>query len=134
MISKKKRSSLKLQGIFQPKSQIQAVFLSSSQKRHKIWCLSTNNTNLDLDLRSRSPRPVNFFGAQSSLRRAQFSFGGAQAVSCVAPGLGGTHPLRSFSPVIARAQHVCLLVLFRLMSEFCASFHELTNASPKLLF
>ena len=54
---------------------------SSSQKRHKIWCQSTKNTNLDLDLRSRSLEPVNFFGAQSSL-------GGAQAVSC-----GGTAPV-----------------------------------------
>ena len=49
---------------------------SSSQKRHKIWCQSTKNTNLDLDLRSRSVNPVNFFGAQSSLGGAQFSFGG----------------------------------------------------------
>ena len=54
---------------------------SPSQERHKIWCQSTKNTNLDLDLRSRSPEPVNFFGAQSSLGGAQFSFGGAQAVS-----------------------------------------------------
>ena len=60
---------------------------SSSQKRHKIWCQSTKNTNLDLDLRSRSPDPVNFFRAQSSLGGAQFSFGGAQALS-----LGGQGP------------------------------------------
>ena len=50
----------------------------SKQKKRSS---STKNTNLDLDLRSRSPEPVNFFGAQSSfLGRAQFSFGGAQAV------------------------------------------------------
>ena len=61
---------------------------SSSQKRHKIWCPSTKNTNLDLDLRSRSPDPVNFFGAQSSPGGAQFSFGGAQALSW-----GGTAPV-----------------------------------------
>ena len=48
---------------------------SSSQKRHKIWCKSSKNTNLDLDLCSKSPDPVNFFGAQSSLGGAQFSFG-----------------------------------------------------------
>ena len=34
------------------------------------------NTNLGLDLHSSSPEPVNFFGAQSSLAGAQFSFGG----------------------------------------------------------
>ena len=61
---------------------------SSSQKRHKIWCQSTKNPDLDLDLRSRSSEPVNFFGAQFSLGRAQFSFGGAQAVSW-----GGTAPV-----------------------------------------
>ena len=49
---------------------------SSSQKRHKIWCQSTKNTNLDLDLRSRSPEPVNFFGAQSSLGGHNFRLGG----------------------------------------------------------
>ena len=54
---------------------------SSSQKRHKIQCQSTKNTNLGLELRSRSPETVNFFGAQSSLGGAQFSFGGAQAAS-----------------------------------------------------
>ena len=61
---------------------------SPSQKRHKIWCQSTKHTNLDLDLRSRSPDPVNFFGAQSSLGEAQFSFGGTQALSW-----GGTAPV-----------------------------------------
>ena len=96
--------------IFRPKSEIQVVFpaeignssgfsgrnqvisekkkRSSFQKRHKIRCKSTKNTNLDLDLRSRSPEHVNFFGAQSSLGEAQFSFGGAQAVSW-----GGTAPV-----------------------------------------
>ena len=49
---------------------------SSSQKRHKIWCQSTKNTNLDLDLRTRSPEPVNFFGAQSSLGGHKQSVGG----------------------------------------------------------
>ena len=48
---------------------------SSSQKRHKIQCQSTKNTNLGFELRSRSPETVNFFGAQSSLGGAQFSFG-----------------------------------------------------------
>ena len=104
---KEKRPSLKLQGIFRPKSQIQAVFPAenrwskkkkrfSSQKRQDIRCQSTKNTNLGLDLHSSSPDPVNFFGAQSSLGGAQFSFGRAQAViwggtapACppVAPGL-----------------------------------------------
>ena len=54
--------------------------------------------NLGLVLRPRSPEPVNFFGAQSSLGGAQFLFGGgtssqlgggAQAVSW-APGLVGS--------------------------------------------
>ena len=70
---------------------------SSSQKFYEIRCESTKimkiravNTNLGvlgLDLLSNSPEPVNFFGAQSSLRGAQFSFGGAQAVIW-----GGTAP------------------------------------------
>ena len=61
---------------------------SSSQKRHKIWYQSTKNTNLDLDLRSRSPESVNFFGAQSSLGRLNFCLGGhKQSVG------GGTAPV-----------------------------------------
>ena len=76
----KKRSSLKLQGIFRPKSEIQTVFPAKNRCSPKkkglhpknvtksdVSCQSTKNTNLDLDLRSRSPEPVNFFGAQSSL-------------------------------------------------------------------
>ena len=59
---------------------------SSSQKYHKIRCSpqklrkyrSFANTNLGLDLHSSSPKPVNFFEAQSSLGGAQFSFGGAR--------------------------------------------------------
>ena len=67
----------------------------------KNRCKSTKNTNLGLDLRSKSPKPINFFGAHSSLGGAQFSFGGhtprsggtifvwgAQAVSW-----GGTAPV-----------------------------------------
>ena len=70
---------------------------SSSQKLYEIWCESTKitkrhfllansravNTNLEvlgLDLHSTSPEPINFFGAQTSLGGAQFSFEGAQAV------------------------------------------------------
>ena len=75
-------------------------FLSEDQKKKKglcpksfmrSWCKSTKitkiravNTNLGvsgLDLHSNSPKPVNFFGAQPSLGRAQVSFGGAQALS-----------------------------------------------------
>ena len=72
----------KFKRFFRPKTgDLKKRKRSSSQKRHKIWCQSTKNTNLDLDLRSRSPEPINFFGAQSSLGGAQFSFGRAQAVS-----------------------------------------------------
>ena len=91
-LQKKKRFSTNLQEIFRPKSEIQAVFpaengwslkkkkkRSSSQKCHDIRCQSTKNTNLGLDLHSSSPEPVNFFGAQSSLGGAQFSFGGSTA-------------------------------------------------------
>ena len=70
---------------------------SSSQNFYEILCESTKitkkqfflansravNTNLrvlGLDLPSGSPELVNFFGAQSSLGGAQFSFEGAQAV------------------------------------------------------
>ena len=62
-------------------------FLPKTGDLQKKRSSSIKNTNLDLDLRSRSPEPVNFFGAQSSLG-AQFSFGGAQAVSW-----GGTAPV-----------------------------------------
>ena len=47
------------------------------------------DTNLGLDLHSSSPEPGNFFGAQSSLGGAQFSFGGhGPGMPPVAPGLG----------------------------------------------
>ena len=52
---------------------------SSSQKCHDIRCQSTKNTNLGLDLHSSSPKPVNFFGAQSSLGGHKQSFGGSTA-------------------------------------------------------
>ena len=108
--SPKKRSSLKLQGFFQPKSEIQTVFPAEnrwsqkkrtlSQKCREFRCQSTKttkipvaNTNLGLDLHSSSSEPVNFFGAQSSLGGAQSSFGGAQAVIW-----GGTAP--SMPPVV----------------------------------
>ena len=81
-------------GIFRPKSGIQAVFPTEnswSQKKslhpkkcHEIRCQSTKttkipvvNTNLGLDLHSSSPKPVNFFGAKSSLGGHKQSFGGA---------------------------------------------------------
>ena len=69
------------------------------------------NTNLDLDLHSSSAKPVNFFGAQSSLGGAQFSFGGAQAVIWgarprnaplpVAPGLNLNTALRNFLIILS---------------------------------
>ena len=92
----------RFKGIFRPKSEIQAVFptenrwspkkkkkRSSFQKLHEIRCQSTKITNLGLDLHSRSPEPVNFFGAQSSLGgEAEFLLGGG--TSCQ---LGGTAPV-----------------------------------------
>ena len=67
-------------------------------KFYEIWCESTKitkiravNTNLGvsgLDLHPNGPEPVNFFGAQSSLGGAQFSFGGHS------PGM----PLRGAKP------------------------------------
>ena len=90
----------KFKRFFRPKTGVlQKKKRSSSQKRHKIWCQSTKNTNLDLDLRSRNPEPVNFFGAQSSLGGAQFSFGGAQAVSW------GARP--RYAPPVASGLHLC---------------------------
>ena len=80
-----------LRGIFWPKSEILAFFpaenrwspkkkkRSSSEKRHEIRSQSTKNINLGLDLHSCSPESVNFFGAQSSLGRAQFSLGGTSS-------------------------------------------------------
>ena len=66
---------------------------SSVQNFYEIRCESTNTTKkqfllansravntklgvLGIDSHSSSPKPVNFFGAQSSLGGAQFSFGG----------------------------------------------------------
>ena len=68
-------------GFFQPKlGDLQKKKRSSSQKRHQIPCQSTNNTTLGLDLHSRSPEPVNFFEAQSSLGGAQiFVWGGTSS-------------------------------------------------------
>ena len=90
----------KFKRFFRPKTGDLQKKRSSFQKRHKIWCQSTKNTNLDLDLRSRSPEPVNFFEAQSSRGGAQFLFGGhKQSVGGArpryappgAPGLPTTH-------------------------------------------
>ena len=79
----------KFKRFFRPKTgDLQKKIMSSSQKRHKIWCQSTTNTNLDLDLRSRSSEPVNFFGAQSSLGGDTiFVWGGTSSQ------LGGTAPV-----------------------------------------
>ena len=81
---------------------------SSSQKFYEIRCESTKitkiravNTNLGvlgLDFHSNSLEPVNFFGAQSSLGNAQFSFGGAQAVIWGGHGPGMPPPPRGAGP------------------------------------
>ena len=75
---------------------------SSSEKFYEIRCESTKitkmravNTNsgvLGLDLHSNSPEPINFFGAQSSLGGAQFSFGGARPRN--APRVAGPGSLK----------------------------------------
>ena len=77
---------------------------SSPQEFYEIWCESTKVTKiravnnnlgvLGLDLHSCSPKPVNFFGAQSSLGGAQFLFGGGTAPECspMAPGLNFRQP------------------------------------------
>ena len=96
---------------------------ASSQKFYEIRCESTKiakirtvNTNLGvsgIDLHSNSPEPVNSFGAQSWLGGAQFSFGGAQAVTwggtapgCppVAPGLNC--PLLPTAYVLVQSEHL----------------------------
>ena len=66
--------------------------------------LSTKNTNLDLDLRSKNPESVNFFGAQSSLGGKQFLFGGHKQ------SVGGARPryaprgAGSFWPTLRKIQ------------------------------
>ena len=77
----------KFKRFFLPKTgDLQNKKSSSSQKRHEIRCQSTKNTNLGLHLHSSSPEPVNFVGAQSPLKGAQFSFGGHKQ------SLGGARP------------------------------------------
>ena len=72
---------------FRPKTDLQ-IKRSSSQKRQKILCQSTKNTNLCLDLRFRGPESVNFFGAQSSLGGHKQPVGDTAPVCpLVAPGL-----------------------------------------------
>ena len=67
----------KFKRFFRPKTgDLKKKKRSSSQKRRKIRCQYTKNTNLGLDLRSRSPEPVNFFGVQSSLGGHNFRLGG----------------------------------------------------------
>ena len=72
------------------KPQKQTVFIAKSTK---IQFLLTNCGDITsslgvsgLELHSSSTKPVNFFGAQSSLEGAQFSFGGKSS------DLGGTAP------------------------------------------
>ena len=65
------------------KSAIRCESTKITKKQFLLANCSAVNTNLGvlgLNLHSSSPKPVNFFGAQSSLEGAQFSFGGAQAV------------------------------------------------------
>ena len=80
----------KFKRFFRPKTGDLQKKRSSSQKRHKIWCQSTKNTNLDLDLRSRSPEPVNFFGARPRLGGHKQLVGGAR--SRYAPRGAGSGP------------------------------------------
>ena len=62
MISKKKKGLHRnCKGFFGRNRKFKQKKRSSSQKRHKIWCQSTKNTNLYLDLLTRSPEPVYFF-------------------------------------------------------------------------
>ena len=97
----KQTEEQKVKGIFRPKSEIQAVFPAEnrwSPKKKGLYLKNVTkfgvspqkNTNLDLDLRTRSPEPVNFFGAQSSLGGHNFRLGGTSSQ------LGGT---RSPEPV-----------------------------------
>ena len=93
---KRKRSSPILRGIFRPKSEIQAVFATENKcstknnkkKRHEIRCQSTKNTNLGLDLHSRSPEPVNSSGHSPRLGGTSSHLGGhGPGMPPVAPGL-----------------------------------------------
>ena len=77
----------KFKRFFRPKTGDLKKKRSSSQTCHEIQCQFTKitkipvaNTNLGLNLHSSSPKPVNFFGAQSLLGGAQFPFEGSQAV------------------------------------------------------
>ena len=79
----------KFKRYFRPKTgDLKKKKRSSSQKRLKIWCQSTKNPSLDLDLRSRSPEPVNFFGAQSSLGGGTIFVWGGTAPVCPPRGAG----------------------------------------------
>ena len=87
--TKKKRSSVQ---------KLYEIWFESTQITKKQFLLSNSravNTNLGvlgLDSHSSSPKPVNLFGAQSSLGGAQFLFRGAQAV------IWGAWPPRNAPP------------------------------------
>ena len=115
---KKKVFSSKISSNSSCRLKILAIFLellskdqkkkrSSSQNFYEIRCEYTKilkiravNTNLgvlSLDLHSNSPEPVNFFGAQSLRRGAQFSFGGhKQSFGGHGPGMPPPQWRRAF--------------------------------------
>ena len=74
-----------------PQKQTVGLFIEKSTKKQFLLTNSGLVTSIlkvsGLELHTNRTEPVNFFGAQSSLGRAQFSFGGLQAVI-----LGGTAP------------------------------------------
>ena len=98
---------------------------SPSQKRHKIWCQSTKNTNLDLDLRSRSPDPVNFFGAQSSLGEHNFRLAGHKH------SVGGARP--RYAPPWRRV--CCQVFLYKTLEwKFIFCYRKTKKDTNCLLF
>ena len=81
----------------------------------KIRAVNTNLGVLGLDLHSNSPKPLNFFGAQSSLGGAQFSFGGhKQSFGGHGPGMSpsGAGPDAIHEKAAKKAEdELCLVYL-----------------------
>ena len=80
LVKTKKKQKKDKEKVFVPKVLRKPVLVHKNYEKTFLLAnsraVNTNLGVLGLDLHSSSPKPINFFGAQSSLEGAQFSFGG----------------------------------------------------------